>query len=310
MGAILLGAHIVCAKHSASMPIGMGYLSSACANLIGMRASHPADIFLQGQFLGVSSRRRAVPGFDLRAMVPTVPEHEVHAHAHADAHFVLLIEGQYLSTAAGAAPVLVEPTLIYNPPGTVHRDRFRGCGGRFLTVSVSASALCDFHQTTRLPDHACVVGRSGLRAAALLVDALDANADTSDLTMEALCSELLTAAAACPESNKAPPSWLPRVRDLLHDACGSDLRLSELAHAAGVHSVYLTRAFKQYFRCTPGEYLRRCRLSKAAALLTSNGPALSDIAHACGYFDQAHFCRSFKLAYGLTPLAYRAHISR
>lgn len=272
-----------------------------------MRASSTGEIFLHGQFLGAAEARRVVRGFELAALVPTVPEHDVRHHAHADAHFVLVLGGQYISSALGAGAICQAPTLIYNPPGTAHRDRFRGDAGRFVTVSVSASAQRELRAAVRLPDYACAIDGRGLRAALRIVAALAAGSRASSLELESLCVELLaTAGAVDSAEERMPPVWLWHAREQLHDTCGTGLHLSDLAESAGVHSVHLTRSFRRHFRCTPGEYLRRCRLSQAAALLGSGKIALSEIALACGYFDQSHFSRSFKRAYGVSPLAYRA----
>lgn len=47
-------------------------------------------------------------------------------------HLVLLLAGQYVSDAAGMPAVCAEPAVIFNPPGTEHRDRFRSLDGLFL----------------------------------------------------------------------------------------------------------------------------------------------------------------------------------
>lgn len=96
-----------------------------------------------GEFLGRRQRRRIAGVSALAELTPTVPEREVREHAHEDAHFVLLCAGTYVSRAAGAPAVAAAPMLVYNPPGTVHRDRFRGEGGRFFTLSCDAAVLAD-----------------------------------------------------------------------------------------------------------------------------------------------------------------------
>lgn len=275
-----------------------------------MLSSSPGEIFLHARFLGAEVTRRTVDGFELASLVPTVPEHEVRCHAHADAHYVLLLEGQYVSSAHGAAPICQGPTLIYNPPGTAHRDRFRGEVGRFVTVSVSPSALRELPGGVRLPDYACKIARGGVRFALRIAGLLEAGGDASSLELESACAELLaTTAAFDAGGSSVPPRWLRHARELLHDQCGSELRLKDVAAAAGVHGVHLTRSFRRHFRCTPGEYLRRCRLSQAAALLHAGNLSVSEVAVACGYFDHAHLGRSFKQAYGVSPRAYRASVS-
>lgn len=269
-------------------------------------------VFPQGHFLGRTETRWSAGGFALTRMVPTVPEHEVHEHTHAEAHFVVLLRGEYLSSAEGAPALAREPLVIYNPPGTLHRDRFRGdgVGGEFMTVTLGMGTLRDYAQAVALPDRprafAAGEGEAWRRLAGLATtrEASDA------LHSESLCAELLDAASApLRERREHLPPWLWRVREMLHDDCGSELSLGELAAVAGVHAVHLTRSFRRHFGCTPGDYLRRCRLAKAAALLTTSREALVEVAARCGYFDQAHFARSFQAAFGRSPRAYRQAVA-
>src|SRR5579872_7086958 len=108
-----------------------------------MRDSARPNILASGQFMGDRCSNIRLPDFSLSHLVPTVPEDEVPEHTHTEAHYVLFLAGRYVSSAHGAPKVSPAPMLIYNPPGTVHRDRFRGDGGRFFTLSVSASAVSE-----------------------------------------------------------------------------------------------------------------------------------------------------------------------
>ncbi|RYH08729.1 MAG: hypothetical protein EON57_05275, partial [Alphaproteobacteria bacterium] len=96
--------------------------------------------FTYGRFLGDYRAQREVGELALAELRPTVPEHEVHLHTHDDAHFLLLLQGDYLSSARGMPEVCSRRALVLNPPGTTHRDCFRGLEGLFFTVSVPASA--------------------------------------------------------------------------------------------------------------------------------------------------------------------------
>lgn len=262
------------------------------------------QVFARGQFLGDCHVSRAVPGFCLEQRIPTVPEPLVQEHSHAEAHFLLFTEGTYLSTAHGAPALAARPMLIYNPPGTVHRDCFKSESGRFFTISVSAAAL----QTSAvaLPNYALVLDAPSFDLA-LRIARVCEEATSEPLQLESLCLELLVSTAGMLEAVVAgAPRWLLWVRELLRDECDRDLALTDIAKRVGVHPVYMTRAFRRHFRCTPGGYLRRCRLDKASALLADTHKSLADVAQSCGYYDQAHFCRVFKQAYGVSPSAYRS----
>jgi AraC family transcriptional regulator len=224
-------------------------------------------------------------------------------HSHAEAHYLLFLEGSYLSTAAGAPAVTDRPMLIYNPPGVVHRDCFRSQHGRFFTHSVSAVSQAE--GAPLLPQHALVLDGSAF-ALAQKIAAAGRDPYSEPLWLESLCNALLARTAESLEPVlRAAPGWLQRVCERLRDDCGRNLTLGDIAREAGVHPVHLTRVFRARLHCTPGDYLRRCRLDKAAALLASSRLRLTDVAQACGYFDQAHFTHAFRRAYGVAPSAYR-----
>ena len=82
-------------------------------------------------------------------------------------------------------------------------------------------------------------------------------------------------------------------------------RLGELARTVDVHPVYLARAFRRSYGCSPGEYLRRRRMEHAVAMLHDDRMGIADIAVACGFVDQSHFTHAFRRAYRYTPAQYR-----
>ena len=267
-------------------------------------------VFEHDQFLGArqTSWRRA--GFSVSQLVPTVPEEGVVEHAHAEAHFVLVLEGSYVSGARGlagankASSASAGPILVYNPPGTVHSDRFRSESGRFVTVSLSLAAQRGLEAVLTLPAYAMAPGPAALQAALRLMT----HADRDDaLTLESHCIELVTATAThYEELCEQAPRWLLQARDCLHDDDPESARaLVDIAKDCGVHAVHLARAFRRHFGCSPGAYRRRLRLNLAAAMLSADSADMSEIALRCGYFDQAHFSRAFREAFGLPPGSYR-----
>lgn len=291
------------------------------ANANPVPGSYPTSNFLPncseppimsgGQFLGRYEGSHNFHGFSLAHLIPTVSAQDVRSHTHAEAHYVLLIEGAYISSADDAPDICTRSALIYNPPGTTHRDRFHSETGRFFTITISAGMLRHSADAFIFPNAPLVLKGSALFLAQNIARQCQNLEHKSVLALESLCTELLGWTADAFKSIHADtPSWLMRARELLHDDCGSDLTLTDIAQAAGVHPVHLTRVFRSHFRCTPGEYLRRCRLDKAAALLVQGHASLAEIAAICGFFDQAHFSRAFKQAYGVPPRHHRIQASQ
>src|SRR3546814_9283188 len=83
-----------------------------------------------------------------------------------------------------------------------------------------------------------------------------------------------------------------------------DLTLTELAESAGFSRFHFLRAFRREVGVTPHAYLTGRRIAAAKRLLDGD-QALSEVALACGFYDQSHFSRSFKGCSGVTPGQYR-----
>lgn len=101
------------------------------------------------------------------------------------------------------------------------------------------------------------------------------------------------------------PGWTQKVRECLHDKWNETITLTELSLIAGVHPVTVSKNFPVYFSCTLGEYIRNLKIEKSLALIKSSQLSLLEISYECGFADQSHFTRTFKLTTGFLPNDYR-----
>ena len=101
------------------------------------------------------------------------------------------------------------------------------------------------------------------------------------------------------------PVWMKMVSDLLHDRWNETLTLKDLAAAANIHPVTISRYFPKYFGCTLGEYVRKIRIEKSISLIKNSNSTLTEIGFECGFFDQSHFTRNFKTHTGLLPKEFQ-----
>ena len=90
--------------------------------------------------------------------------------------------------------------------------------------------------------------------------------------------------------------------------CTKPLRLADLAKSANLSLTAFKRDFTAVFDMPPGHYILNARINASLKLLKDESRSLSDIALACGFCDQSHFCRIFSRIRGKTPSAYRREI--
>jgi AraC-like DNA-binding protein len=94
-----------------------------------------------------------------------------------------------------------------------------------------------------------------------------------------------------------------KVIDRMRAEYASDLRLEDLATAAGLTTFQLIGLFKRTVGLTPHAYLTQVRLGAACRHLRHSS-ALADVAAAVGFYDQSALNRHFKRCYGITPLQF------
>ncbi len=85
----------------------------------------------------------------------------------------------------------------------------------------------------------------------------------------------------------------------------SDITIADVATHAGFSTDYFNRVFFAHTGFNIMEYVRFCRLKKAAKLLRLTNNDIIDIAFDCGYEAHESFSRAFKSQYDMSPSEYR-----
>ena len=270
-----------------------------------MGAASPPTLSF-GEIYGELAARHETAGFVISAARPVVPPDEIPLHTHPEGAFTFILSGFQLSTARRATDGGFGPgSLIYNPPGTTHRDRMRSTGeGRCLSISIPPAVSAE----TSLPTMpSAVEGHEALglvRAIAREAAAWDAD---STVLAEGLCLELVQVAAHPADAHRGGrvPRWLTQAQEILTDRCAESLSVCSVAADVGVHPAHLARTFSRFFRRSPGEHLRRSRVARAASLLLETDLPLVEIALSCGFVDQSHLTNVFRRYRGAPPAAFR-----
>lgn len=262
-----------------------------------------------GTFIGTVATRVETSSMVFSRMSGSVPAGEVPRHSHDTAYFFFVIRGRYATEARGATDACGPMSVIFNPTGTTHRDHFLDDEGQFLAVGIPSNIEREIDSvlpvSTLLHDPRVT---STMRAACR---ELREPGSTTAFALEALGLQLV---ALCRPNKdptfRRPPMWLARVRGRLHEESAREITVASVAADVGVHPIHLARVFRHYLGCSPGEYIRACRIERARRLLGQSTLRISDVAQAAGFYDQSQLANAFKRTTGLRPSQYRARFCR
>ncbi len=96
-----------------------------------------------------------------------------------------------------------------------------------------------------------------------------------------------------------------RVRAYVDANLETPIPIRDLAAVARRSSAHFSRAFKRSFGETPHTFVVSRRLRRAAELMLTSDASLSQVALACGFSDQAHLSKMFRLRHGQSPGVWR-----
>ena len=99
---------------------------------------------------------------------------------------------------------------------------------------------------------------------------------------------------------------IQKVEEYIRNNLGGDLTLTVLADVGGFNAAYLSRIFKQKYRCNLSEFIVRERMNLAKKLLVETNEKINRVGEKAGYPTPHSFTRVFKGSEGMSPVEYRA----
>ena len=258
----------------------------------GLRANPGGGLF------GSPVSRRIAGGITVTLSRATVPDADLPEHAHDTAHAVLAIDEGYRSRARVGECDAEAGMAVFNPCGTVHRDRFARTGARFLAVEWSQDLVEDEGNPRDLEP------AGGAAILSAMVGAMIGDPDR----LETLALDLAAAIEPRYEGRRAVGWWRAAQSAIEEAATMPEAGVAEAARIVGVHPVHFARVWRWQTGEAPSASLLRRRTVNALALFDEDR-SLSDIAFSCGFADQSHLTRSVRRFVGTTPAALRRHFS-
>ena len=107
------------------------------------------------------------------------------------------------------------------------------------------------------------------------------------------------------------PYHLPRLEDVIrHINNFSQTNIRELSDIACLSEKQFSRIFSENIGTTPKDFIRIVRLQRTLSVLQHNPRiGFARLSYECGYTDQSHMIKEFKLFSGYTPKEYIARYS-
>jgi AraC family transcriptional regulator len=239
------------------------------------------------------------------------PELSISRHDHENANFNFVIDGSLKETLGELFPTPEEcfpGTILYKPPGEAHSNRYGNAGAHCLIVEFENSIAEEYLKASaalinpfRLPAE---------KSASVFMEIyreMDSTDAAAHFVIEGLILQILGQTIRTPTEScgGGGPKWLQEFLSILHEGFDHPLIFNTIARQLNIHPVHLQKTFRKYKGCSPGYYLRKVRIQFAAHRLVATLEPVSTIALSAGFYDQSHFCRTFKQFFGMSPKDFR-----
>ncbi len=241
-------------------------------------------------------------------------------HFHLDFHVGLVTDGVQRQRVNGKTVLHGPGTIVLMPPGEIH-DGITADGSQStlktfrLSQELLASVAEEISGLHREPEFAGALLDDPLLAGHLLrlhnemrwcnaANSLAMQTEWLSL-LESLLSQSRAVVAETVHGSLSRIQW-ERVRDYCFSHLSDRISLDELAGLCSLGKFQFLKQFKQTIGMTPHAWLLRLRLERACALLSGSSQAIATVAQEVGFYDQSHFNRAFRQAYGVAPSCYRA----
>ncbi|MEZ5227750.1 MAG: AraC family transcriptional regulator [Acidimicrobiales bacterium] len=252
------------------------------------------------------ARRPEVPGVS-EVFHARIFDYGYPTHAH-DTWTVLIVDSGAISYELDRRPCGAEvATVAILPPGVTHNGKpAPGAPGFTKRVLYLDESFLPIDLVGAAVDQTNIADRALRRALVEFHEQLLAGAD--HIQAESSLAMIADRITRHLERNTLDPDVrdagvAQRLRLLLDDSQSNPITLAQAAAQLDRSKPHLVRSFRAAYGVTPHAYLIGKRVEAGRKLLLDGMPP-AEVAHAVGFYDQAHFSKHFKRHTSIPPGAY------
>jgi len=260
----------------------------------------------EGEYLGRNVKSVDNSFFKL-SVTSYEPNCEIVKHYHDNDYISILIKGQYHEKNTVDNNLISAGDILFRPNAYNHENLFESFGGTCFNIEFKSEWQRKLDIPLALPNKFTNYKTGKFPSLyKLLINFQKQNIE--DLAFEFIFDWLFQLNQKPLVKGNLP--WVEKITRILENELDYFHSLQTLSERVFVHPIYIARAFKERQGITVGEYQIKMKLENAVLLLLNTSLSINAIAHKNGFFDDAHFIRTFKSVYTISPHQFRLSIKK
>ena len=235
------------------------------------------------------------------------PNSEVERHYHDNSYLSILINGNYNEKNTAENKLISCGDILFRPSLYNHQNHFENQGGACFNIEFKQDWAKQLGTNFKLPDKVDYYKSGSFPSLykSLLNFQINYN---EELSFEYICDWLFEINQT--NLTKGTLPWINKIAQILENELDCYHSIQSLSERVYVQPMYLIRAFKEKRGLTIGEYQLKVKIKNSVSLLLNTSLSISDISYLNGFYDDAHFIRTFKSVYNTSPHQFRLSMKR
>ena len=239
------------------------------------------------------------------------PSTRLTRHDHAHARFSFILSGSIGEIADDRSVRCERNTLSFHPATLPHGNEIWIEGAHALLIEICGNDASDLAMLTRACTVPFAMTQRHFRDVSIALSrALHGCEPVQTIVAEALTLDFLARAMPRVEERSScrlfrRPAWLDDLDTFIDDRLEGPLSVNTVAARMRVTPRQFATALQRHLGTTFVALLRRRRVERAKVLLSQSDAPVAAVALACGFADQSHLGRCFRVVAGTTPSRFR-----